>query len=72
MSNNVTISFVILVVNFLVLGCVHAVFEYFDTGDDPLYSYNIAFQHLIVSLFLAAAMVWQNNRKKSVADQEDS
>ena len=72
MSNNVTVFFVILIVNFLVLGSLNVVFEYFDTGDDPLYSLKVAVQNFIVSLFMAVTMVWLNNKKIRGRDQDGS
>lgn len=72
MSSNFKIFFVILIVNFLVLGCLNIVFEYFDTGDDPLYSYKVAFQNLFVSLLVASFMVWQSYKKSGSSDQKST
>jgi len=71
MSNNVKNFFVLLIVNFLALGAVNVVFEYFDTGDDPLYSSTVAAKNLIVSLLMASVLTWLFSKNRG-AGQEDS
>ena len=72
MSSNVKVFFLVLVLNFLILGGINVVFEYLDTGDDPLYSPKVAFQNLIVSLFMAVTMVWLNKKENQSTKQSGS
>lgn len=72
MSKNVKFFFLILIVNFLVLGILNVVFEYLDSGDDPLYSGEVAVKNLVVALCVAGAVVFFNKKKKCDSDQDGS
>lgn len=61
----------VLVVIFLAFCCIDVLFEYFDTGDDPLFSPKMAVRNLIVSLAIAGTIVMLPG-EKSRSNQDDS
>ena len=56
--------FLSLVINFVVLAGVGMLFEYFDSGDDPIYSGREAIKHFITAIPIAATIVMVNRKGK--------
>lgn len=54
--------FLSLVVNFVVLAGVSILFEYFDTGDDPLYSMRDAVRNFVMALVLSATIFFMSRK----------
>ncbi|MEM7626176.1 MAG: hypothetical protein AAF333_11320 [Planctomycetota bacterium] len=65
---NITKFFISIVINFVVLACVSILFEYFDTGDDPLYSMKVAVKNLVMSLIITGTIFFMY-RKTAGADR---
>ncbi len=62
---NITRFFLTLVIIFVVLACVNMLFEYFDTGDDPLYGKKAAAKNLVMALVLSGTIVFMNRKNTS-------
>lgn len=51
------------VINFIVLAALSVLFEYFDTGDDPIYSTKEAIKNLIMAIIIAGTIVLFNKKR---------
>lgn len=50
-------------INFFVLACLSMLVEYFDTGDDPIYSAREAIKNLIMAVVIAGTTTYFISRR---------
>lgn len=65
MSNDVKCFFLALMINFIVLAGLSILFEYFDTGDDPIYSFGEAVKNFIIALVIAGVTIFTFQRRNT-------
>ena len=64
MQNKYVLFGISVAINFVVLALVSMVFEYFDSGDDPIYDGKEAIKNLIVALCLSGSFFGFYLRKR--------
>lgn len=64
MPRKATAFFLSFFISFVVLAMVSILIEYFDSGDDPLYSLKDALRNMAIALIVAATTIWQINKKR--------